>query len=201
MTVKPKKLLWPTDYSSLANKAAAYARELCELFGAELHVVHVVPSSSVSPILDCPPGAQLQTSIPAAEIHGARKAELARRVRELFQDPTKITCEVLVGTAWHETCNYARRNDIDLIVVATHGRTGLRHALIGSVAERIVQHAHCAVLVVKCDKDDANGGRIGVQIGVEREYANFRRAPEQLQGTAHGARSVPVARPSRTRPA
>jgi nucleotide-binding universal stress UspA family protein len=78
----------------------------------------------------------------------AARGHLERLVGELFPGEV-VQQEVLVGNPWDETCVYARRHGVDLIVVATHGRTGLKHVLLGSVAERIVQHAPCPVLVVK----------------------------------------------------
>jgi nucleotide-binding universal stress UspA family protein len=61
----------------------------------------------------------------------------------------RLTCHAEVSTTWPRICSYAEEHDIDLIVLATHGLTGLKHVLIGSVAERVVQHAKCPVLVVK----------------------------------------------------
>ncbi|MBI5863595.1 MAG: universal stress protein [Planctomycetes bacterium] len=68
-----------------------------------------------------------------------------------FADYPRLIQEVRVGNPWPMICEYARLSEIDLIVVTTHGRTGLGHAIIGSTAERIVQHAPCPVLVVKAD--------------------------------------------------
>jgi len=65
-----------------------------------------------------------------------------------------VVTKAILGTSWTTICGYAERAEIDLIVVATHGRTGLRHVLIGSTAERIVQHAPCPVLVVKSPAKD-----------------------------------------------
>jgi nucleotide-binding universal stress UspA family protein len=63
-------------------------------------------------------------------------------------------CEAFLGNPWRGVCDYAERQGIDLVVIATHGRTGLQHALIGSTAEKIVRHAPCPVLVVKAEEKD-----------------------------------------------
>jgi nucleotide-binding universal stress UspA family protein len=65
-----------------------------------------------------------------------------------------VVTDVLFGNPWSVICQYAKDAQIDLLVVSTHGRTGLRHVLIGSTAERIVQHAPCPVLVVKNPEKD-----------------------------------------------
>lgn len=60
-----------------------------------------------------------------------------------------IRTEVILGDSWHEICRYVKKHKIDLVIMATHGLTGLKHVLMGSTAERVVQHADCPVLTVK----------------------------------------------------
>lgn len=153
MMVRPKKILWPTDFSALSLQGARYARGFRETFGAELHVIHVVPPA-ISPELSL----ALPTEVPLPyaddELLAASRARLAEVVAAQFPGMSGIVTETLSGHPWSTICAYAQRVAIDLIVVATHGRTGLRHVLIGSTAERIVQHAPCPVLVVKSSETD-----------------------------------------------
>jgi nucleotide-binding universal stress UspA family protein len=151
MNVSPTKILWPTDFSPLSMKAADYARGFQEMFGADLHIVHV----SQPPVIP-PPGfpslSPADLSTWQTEQHRAAHSQLQRLANELFKGE-RVKIENLAGNPWHEICEYARRNGVDLIIIATHGLTGLKHVLIGSVAERIVQHASCPVLVVKSLKE------------------------------------------------
>ena len=152
MIVSPKRILWPTDFSPLSCKAAEYARGFQDIFGADLHVVNV-----------CQPAINPSVGLSAAyfdpvslntEIMEAAASQLEKIVQEVFPGDKTIGREVLMGSPWYEICAYARTHEVDLIIVATHGRSGLKHVLMGSVAERIVQHAMCPVLVVKSMERD-----------------------------------------------
>jgi universal stress protein A len=146
--LKPKRILWPTEFSTLSMKAGRYARGFREAFGAELHILHVcAPLVIPGATADQPLGGEL--AVYGAEASPATHEALQRLVAEMFNGDSTIVCEALVGTPWYEICEYAKRAAIDLIIVATHGLTGLRHVLIGSTAERIVQHAQCPVLTIK----------------------------------------------------
>jgi nucleotide-binding universal stress UspA family protein len=146
--VRPKRILWPTDFSQLSLVGARYARAFCELYDAPLHIVHVS-----APPLSPDVAANLPADVPAAysdgEVIEACRKTLDRLIEEEFAGMMGVQSQVRIGNPWSAICEYAREQAIDLIVVATHGRTGLQHVLIGSTAERIVQHAPCPVLVVK----------------------------------------------------
>ncbi|MBN2560281.1 MAG: universal stress protein [Phycisphaerae bacterium] len=148
MKITPKKILWPTDFSKLSMKAAEYAAAFCDAFEAELHVVHVcVPL--VSPYLAIPHSPAVDFSMSDVELAADAKLRLQRITKEVFAGRAPVVYEALVGAPWAQICDYAKRGGIDLIVIATHGLTGLHHVLIGSTAERVVQHAPCPVLSVK----------------------------------------------------
>jgi nucleotide-binding universal stress UspA family protein len=148
MNLSPKKILWPTDFSELSHEAGQYAREYQKVFGAELHVIHVCqPVDTPGLELEASPGIGL--SISQENLVEASRRRMEQFVRSQFPTDARVTCESLVGQAWPEICDYAKRVEADLIIMATHGLTGLRHVVIGSTAERVVQHAHCPVLTVK----------------------------------------------------
>lgn len=153
MEVHPKRVLWPTDFSELSLRGGRYARGFCERFDAELHIIHVVPPP-LSPDVSLVVPAEVPVAVSEPELLEASQATLDKLIAEQFGQSAKIVSKILFGNPWPSICNYAKDNDIDLIIVTTHGRTGLSHVLIGSTAERIVQHAPCPVLTVKHAKKD-----------------------------------------------
>ncbi len=153
MVISPKRILWPTDFSALSLQGARYARGFRDVFAAELHVIHVVqpplaPDISIS----------LATEVPVAytdtQMLQTCRTRLEVLVAREFAQVAGVVMDTFFAHPWAGICKYAGDAAIDLIVVSTHGRTGLRHVLIGSTAERIVQHAPCPVLVVKSPEKD-----------------------------------------------
>ncbi|HSE05560.1 MAG TPA: universal stress protein [Methylomirabilota bacterium] len=120
------EILFPTDFSPASEAAGRIARQMAVQSGARLHVLHVVP-----PVTD--------PSLPAEH--------LAQAARSLA-DGLRVETTLLSGWAARNIVDYAREKRIDLIVVGTHGRTGITHALLGSVAETVVRLAPCLVLTV-----------------------------------------------------
>ncbi len=146
--VKIKKILCPVDFSGPCNLAVKYAKELALLFNSRLYLLHVVEhlhGDEHYMILQITP----------QEIAEKRKKEADERLNSItkkIKKVTKIKTEVREGRAFVEIIKTARKDNIDLIIMGSHGQTGLPHVLIGSVAERVVRKAHCPVLIVK-DKD------------------------------------------------
>lgn len=85
-----------------------------------------------------------------------RLKEFAAHFKPLFNGPFKTV--ITEGNAAQSIVQYANENSVDMIVMSTHGRTGIQHVLLGSVAERVVRTAHCPVLTVKSTEGIANGG-------------------------------------------
>jgi len=148
MEIRPRRICWPTDFSELSLHGGRYALALSAQFGAELHVIHIVPPP-FSPDVFLVVPAEAPVPYPEPELVAASQEALERLVAEQFGGCDRLVIRVLTGNPWPTICRYARDDEIDLLVVTTHGRTGLSHVLIGSTAERIVQHAPCPVLVVK----------------------------------------------------
>lgn len=142
-----RNILWPTDFSPLSLAAADTARDLASRCGASLHVIHVAPMI----VFDSTVAIETAGELLASEIdtRGPAIIQLDRLVATYFDSGPPVVRSVLVGTAWKKICDYAKSASIDLIVVSTHGLTGLQHTLIGSVTERVVRHAPGPVLVVK----------------------------------------------------
>ncbi len=146
-----RKILAPTDFSHHAEAAVMYAAGLAERFEAELHLLHVL-SDVVAPI---GPEPMLVPAVPPeyyAETEDQSKAALQTILKPEWGQPARVECAVRWGDAIDVIKHYARDHAIDLIVISTHGRTGLSHVLLGSVAERIVREAPCPVLTIR-DKE------------------------------------------------
>jgi universal stress protein A len=140
-----RKILVPIDFSECSRKALQYAVPLAQQFSASLLLVYVLPvhyyvGSEFGP-LDVP--------VPEAELLQSSQEQLAQfAVREIGQRVT-ATHRVLRGQPVHELVRAAREEQVDLILLSTHGHTGLKHVLLGSVAENVVRYAPCPVLVVR----------------------------------------------------
>jgi nucleotide-binding universal stress UspA family protein len=143
-----KSLLVATDFSAAARHGLVKAAELAKDTGAKVTVCHVLdPSPLVPSALRGGAAAQLQMG---QELERTIHEALTEVLRTYFDGVENAkTALVVSSNAAEGICRYAEKEDIDLIVVSTHGRTGLAHLLIGSVAEKVVRHAPCPVLTVR----------------------------------------------------
>jgi nucleotide-binding universal stress UspA family protein len=134
------------DFSDNAKDAVDTARELVRGVPGRIHLLHVVPDPLHTPWLVEGMGvdfAQLQARwIADAE----QELVVFAAAQEL--DPLTVTTAIAVGTPATEIVNYARAHDADLVVLGTHGRGAISRFMLGSVAERVIRQAPCAVLVV-----------------------------------------------------
>ncbi|MEX0725430.1 MAG: universal stress protein [Planctomycetaceae bacterium] len=139
-----KRILFPTDFSPQADKAREYAYSLAEKFDAELHIVCVV--QDVALMAPEMPGTFAMPITNLDEVVKAAEQSLHRYPACAGKAPVRV---VRTGEPFVEIIRYAKERNIDLIVLGTHGRTGLTHVLLGSVAERVVRKAGCPVLTVR----------------------------------------------------
>lgn len=159
--LKIEKILVPVDFSDSSRKAFYVALKIARVFDARTIVLHVSePISS----LDSPEDYEKR----AEEIERLEKG-VKRRVNELFDqgglaevDRRKVSVEIRGGKPYVEIVKFAVQEGIDLIVMGTHGRTGVKHMLIGSQTEKVVRHAGCMVLVVKPDDFEVDSGISGI---------------------------------------
>ena len=145
---KLKKILVPIDFSNLSKDALPYAVLLAGRYGAELLLLHIVEKFPIDSLL----GRELtnQTTVPLMK---QAEADLECLAAELSKRTgVKTTVVVRDGKPFAEICDAAKTGGADLIVLTTHGCTGLKHVWLGSTAERIVRHAPCPVLVVRPPK-------------------------------------------------
>jgi len=141
-----KKILVPVDFSACSHQALDYARSVSQAFGAELLLLHVVEPMIVPE--------NLMLIAPELPALGDNLLTVARgRTEELREQVAarglRVQSLVRVGRACDEIIEAAKIEGVDLIIIATHGYTGLKHALLGSTAERVVRHCPCPVLTVR----------------------------------------------------
>jgi nucleotide-binding universal stress UspA family protein len=144
--IKLKKLLVPTDFSDSARQAFRYGLSFAKEYQAELVLLHVVENLTVGYASDLFP-------VPMAEvfqeISGYAKAELAKLAEEARQRGVRVSELVVQGKPSAEIIRHAADNDVDIIVLGTHGKGMLDQALFGSTTERVVRRAPCPVLSVR----------------------------------------------------
>jgi nucleotide-binding universal stress UspA family protein len=142
-----KRILVPTDFSEPSEAALVYARTLARQFGATFHLLHVLEA----PVVTGPFSRQVYIpETPGTVNYLVRDAKLrlARRLLPSDKARYKATKELIVGLAAKTIVQYAAEQKFDLIVMGTHGRTGLGHLIMGSVAEHVVRAAPCPVMTV-----------------------------------------------------
>ncbi len=145
-TPRYHRILWPTDFSALAKAALPHAVGLASSAGAELVLLHVLPSLAAYTVPDL--SGALSVSL-QRKTRAAAQRQL-RRLEKQVKGPNLRTHTVLTeGVPFLQIVRAAKRLRCDLIVLATHGRTGLIHAIMGSVAENVIRRAPCPVLTVR----------------------------------------------------
>jgi len=146
MTIRLQRILLPTDFSNYSAAATKYACELATRFDAELHLLH-----SLELHLTSTPDFGMGLALPKyiSESRAAAEKSLAGVLDPKWSAGRTVIQAVVDGSPKVEIIQYARNQNIDLIVLATHGRTGLPHVIMGSVAETVVRTAPCPVLTVR----------------------------------------------------
>jgi len=153
MSISFRRILFPTDFSELADHALPYARGLAEAFDSHFHCLHVVDDvyqywSAVGP-------EGVPVGPPPEEFVALGEKRMREFAAEHLADlkPAAETA-VRVGRPFSEIIRYARENEIDLIVMGTHGRGAIAHMLLGSTTEKVVRKSACAVLTARQGEQD-----------------------------------------------
>jgi universal stress protein A len=141
-----KLILCPTDFSGPACTCVRTASELAEHFGAELLLVNIVPA-----LPSVPPDPNYVFKIPEYEqyLHADAEKQLRQAREQLAGKNVKLRTKVGHGSAAEEIVLIAKTEGADLIVISTHGSTGIERWVFGSVAEKVVRLAQCPVLTVR----------------------------------------------------
>ena len=143
--LNPRKILVPVDFSDYSEKAMQYGNEFARTFGAEVVLLHVleIPVYPVAVGLGSVPPIMTDDLMPEVE------KRLEADAVKFFGEGVNVKRVVREGAPFVEIVQLARDDKVDLIIMPTHGRTGLSHVFLGSTAERVVRKAPCAVLVVR----------------------------------------------------
>ncbi len=144
---KAMKILVPIDFSSYSLETLEFALSLRNLFEPTFVLHNVVASGEVESFASLGGEPAEIRSGRLDEASGRLQREVQRRRNDI--PGLKIEHRVTAGVPFKEICRLADEENVQLIVIGTHGRTGLSHLLIGSTAERVVQHASCPVLSIK----------------------------------------------------
>ncbi len=140
------KIICPTDFSEPSYEAVKIAKELGSYFAAELVLLHVVPPAPFIPVV---PGLVTPEFVaPEQELESSAKKNMEELINTFGFTEFKVRSSVLLGLPADEIVRTAEAEQVDLIVIATHGRTGLGRLIFGSVAEKVVRTAGCPVLTV-----------------------------------------------------
>ena len=147
--IRVKKILYPTDFSSYSNQAYFHALGLAEAYGASLTIVYVYT-----------PGSERQGDPSAERRYWRNQLEQIR--------PTNANIPVshvlLEGDAATEIVQYADEAGVDVIIIGTHGRTGVDRLVMGSVAEKVMRESTCSVLVVKLPRGSRSTERPHMEV-------------------------------------
>jgi universal stress protein A len=156
----PKKILFCTDFSNNSEPARALAVDYAKAFGSELLIIHVVDTSGLPPYVDhMVPSMEEEISQflrRTQEVAGEHLASLASECGQVVKG-VKTYCRV--GSAPHEIVTLANDESADLLVMGTHGRTGVRHLVMGSIARSVLKMAHRPLLIVEGPSDKGESAR------------------------------------------
>lgn len=145
--IKISRILVPTDFSELGQLAVQYATAIAEQFQAELHLLHAIDDFFI-----LAPEANLM--LPdrnqyLRDLKAAAETELSKLPTTGGVPAARVMRHTVVGHPLEQIVRFAKEQEIDLIVIGSHGRRGISHFLLGSVAERAVRFAVCPVLTVR----------------------------------------------------
>ncbi len=150
----PKKILLCTDFSENSEPARIWALDFAQAFGAGVLILHVINASRLGyPAFDDGIPFDLQQVMETLEESVAKNlAELSEKCKKVVPD---VAAYSRTGVPAGEIVRFAQAQDIDLIVMGTHGWTGIKHLILGSTAENVVRTADCPVLTVKSSPEPA----------------------------------------------
>jgi nucleotide-binding universal stress UspA family protein len=141
-----KKILVPIDFSDYSKNALKYAVQFAKQFDAKIYLIYVV-----EPMIYPADFSMGQVAIPSTDIdlHSRAEEELRKLSKDFINGSLQVEILIKTGKPFVEIIETASANDIDLIIIATHGHTGVEHLLFGSTAEKVVRKAPCPVLTLR----------------------------------------------------
>ncbi len=155
--IRMKNIVVPTDFSEFSRLALDYAITIAQTFKATIFLIHVTPEKELDSIRQISPYLEPGK---IEELLKGRESEDRKQLNEFIPPEKKegIKTEAIhrVGTPFLEIIKVAKEKEADLIVMATHGRSGLSHILFGSVAEKVVRKSTCPVLSIRPPEHEFN---------------------------------------------
>jgi len=146
--IKIKKILVATDFYPLSVAAVEYARVVAAKFRAQIYLMHVVDTVPILGVTSLDPSFGKL----ARKVERKAMKELRAFADEHLKGTSNLQLVLCSGTPYDEIVRLAKKEGVSLIVISTHGHTGLAHVIIGSVAERVVRHSPVPVLTVKPER-------------------------------------------------
>ena len=144
--MKINKILLPTDFTEGALAAMTYAAEMAKSYGAGLCLLHVIYDMSANTGLHVP---HISLDAMYEEMQKVAEREITNFGAAIREGLNDVETEVIRGVPYEEILKFARENAIDLIIMGTHGRSGLDRVIFGSTAEKVVRYSDCPVLTVR----------------------------------------------------
>jgi nucleotide-binding universal stress UspA family protein len=141
-----EKILVPVDFSEHSKNALANAKEIAKSYEAKIHLLHVI-EETIHPAYSLSGKSSIFDIVP--NIKEDCEIRLKKMIDEIISGEVKTEIDVVSGQAANEIINFSKDNSMDLIVISTHGLTGLEHLLLGSTTEKVVRMASCPVFTVK----------------------------------------------------
>ena len=192
-----KTILVPVDFSSCSREGLEYAIALANEFGAKIILLHAtylgyIYSSEGTAIYDLP---ALQKAARKTAEHKMREL-----VRSVNFGAVKLETAFTDGSPVIDICAFAKNHDVDLIITSTHGFTGFTHVLIGSIAEQVVRHAACSVLVVPSHPQIRAANLAKSAGATTNTLATRQRLQKSAKGTTLTRNHRKLAAPSRLSP-
>lgn len=148
-----KKILYPTDFSEYADHARMYVIEMAKAFNAKVILMHTIQAPSHYEV-----AYHYELALNPEEIGEKRQKAADKKINEIAQlireEGVEVETVITLGSAFVDIVSTARKQEIDLVILSTHGWGFIKHVLMGSTAERVVRKAPCPVLTVRKEEHE-----------------------------------------------
>lgn len=147
--LRPANILVPTDFSEASDKALRQGIDIARQYHAALHLVHVIPLDLTYALADYSIPVQAIEAFEKQQMEGASQSMKEQVARCPGSGDMEISCDIVQGIAYEEILKHATGQGIDLIVIASLGKSGLAKYFVGSVARNVLKKARCPVLLTR----------------------------------------------------
>lgn len=151
--IKLKKILYPTDFSEYADHARMYVTEMAKAFDAKVVLMHTIQAPSHYEV-----AYNYELALNPEEIGEKRQKAADKKLNEIAQlireEGVEVETIITLGSAFVDIVSTARKQEVDLVILSTHGWGFIKHVLMGSTAERVVRKAPCPVLTVRKEEHE-----------------------------------------------